>query len=132
MLGRPLAKVTEPTNTQPASVQVDNENYTADCLVSAESPNTPPRRRIHRAIIILTGPIRLELAASTGSHADDDAAEEDVEPTLDAKSKANLPQHAQNALFVIPPNALGDGPAQPVTALMAGEGTFSAPDGQCA
>ena len=132
MLGRPLAQVTPPTDTQPASVQVEDEVYTADYLIRAESPATPSRRRIHRAIVILTGPIRLELAASTASRADDDADEEDAEPTSDTKDKAELPQNAQNALFVIPPNALGDLPAQPVTALMAGEGTFSAPDGQCA
>lgn len=132
MLGRPLAKVTNPTGTQPASVRVEDEVYTAEYLIRAEASNTRICRRIHRAIVILTGPMRLELAASTASDADDDVDGDDAEPTSDAKGVSQQLQRAKNALFVIPPKALGDLPAQPVTALMAGEGTFSAPDGQCA
>lgn len=77
---------------------------------------------MHRALLVLDKRIQLELAvAARGEDADDEDTADTSQPT-----------HAENALLVIPPGCLDAGtPDQPIFALMAGEGTFSAPPGQC-
>lgn len=125
MLGRPIASITPPTAEHPASLTFErSETYTADCLVRRRQATAGTGRAVHRALIVLDKRVHLELAAIASS---DDAEEEET-----AQAAAVQPQAAESALFVLPPGCLGEQqPAQPIFALMAGEGTFSAPAGQC-
>lgn len=139
MLGRPIKKITPPSSDKPlASIQMDeHETYTADCLIRASTepasaaPYTEPsigaaeRVQEHRAVVITSKPIALPIDATVGEAVD---GEEDEDKDLESRHA-----QAENVLFVFAPGALGEknGIDVPVTALMAGGGTFSAPSGQC-
>ena len=126
MLGRPFNSIAPANNDKPAQLAFgDDEDYTADYLVRRRPPSSgPPERTVHRALVVLDRRIKLDLAAPP-KNADDADDEED-------SGAASIVQQAENALFVLPPSSLGGNmPNQPVFALMAGEGSFSAPPGQC-
>lgn len=119
MLGRPIASLNiPPSEAQRVTIKFqEDEIYTANCVVSSKSEEFCDRQQslriMHRAIVVLSRPVRIAL---------DSTANEDLE----AKTQI------ENSMFVIPPEALATGqPQTPVFALLAGEGSFSAPAGQC-
>lgn len=121
MLGRPVSSLTPSKASKPVQLATgEDETYTGDCLVRPVDAS-PEVSGICRAIIVLSKPISLSIPGEA-------AASEDSEESAGTPA----PLQAENALFVIPPGTLGDKcPPSPVTILMAGEGTFSAPSGQC-
>lgn len=121
MLGRPMQSLTQPTSEAPGSVKFhENETYTATCAISAEKPDAAsPATWQHRGIILLSRRIYLARQATASAEGEGEDANEDTTPV-------------ENALFVISPGRLGqDTPSAPVVTMMAGEGSFSAPAGQC-
>lgn len=127
MLGRPFSELQAATADKPATLSFGgggDEVYTADCLIHRKVPPIGgPIPQVHRALLVLNSKIALDLAASPKTEDEDD--EEEAEGAAKA-------QQAESSLFVLPPGCLSEScPAQPIFALMAGEGTFSAPTGQC-
>ncbi len=129
MLGRPFGSITPASNNNLAELTFANdgneEKYTADCLIRRSPPSqSDPTRTVYRALVVLDRRIKLVLATPTKIEDDEDDEE--------GSKAVPIAQQAENALFVLPPSSLGDNvPDQPVFALMAGEGSFSAPSGQC-
>ena len=121
MLGRPIQTFEQPTSEKPARVKFEeNETYSADCVISTEESGLDKSEFIqHRAIILLSRRICLTKQKVEATEGDgDDVIVEDTP--------------IENALFVIPPGRLGNNsPSTPVISMMAGEGSFSAPTGQC-
>lgn len=119
MLGRSIQRISEATADSPASIKfAEEETYTADCVIKVEGEAAKDSEHVvHRGIVILSKPVRLAKATTEATEDEDEQTE--TSP-------------CENALFVIPPGKLGDNaPFEPVLALMAGEGSFSAPTGQC-
>lgn len=119
MLGRPIQSLVEPTKDSPATISFDkSESYTADCIIKVDRKSDENTRHVqHKAIVILSKPISVYKPAQ----------ESDEEEDIPLESNT-----CENALLIIPPGGLGeDMPVQPTMALMAGEGSFSAPSGQC-
>lgn len=121
MLGRPIASLrySEDGMAKAATISfAEDEAYTADCVVSASGSDIKNDALAqHKAIIILSQPVRLPKVTP--------GAEDDEEPEITNAI-------CENALLIIPPGTLGDNlPAAPIMTLMAGEGSFSAPSGQC-
>lgn len=119
MLGRPIQHLSETSSNAPASIQfAEDENYTADCVIKVDANADVASQLVHhRGIVILSRPIRLQQSPTPESD-DGNVVESGA---------------CENALFIIPPGRLSDKiPAAPVSALMAGEGSFSCPSGQCA
>jgi len=121
MLGRPISDISPSTASKPVKLSAgDDETYTGDCLIRPVAAGSDASQ-IWRAIIILTKAVTLTIPGGTAQ------SESSEDTPHDHKAS-----QAENALFVISPGSLGeDLPPSPVTILMAGEGTFSAPAGQC-
>ena len=125
MLGRRISKLIEAAELDPAIIEFEEgDTYTADCMISSQKNAGAPSFTLHRAIVILSEPIKLDITASSQS---------DARQSHDDDMSTPAPQAtAEIALFVLPPGSLGEGlPTMPVTALMSGEGTLSAPSGHC-
>lgn len=121
MLGRAIQNLVEATSNSPARIQFDkDEVYTADCVIRVDGKHDHYQRNFqHKAIVILSKPIRLHRPMQEASEKEE---EEDIAPETTTY---------ENALLLVPPHKLGETtPAQPALALMAGEGSFSAPSGQ--
>ena len=120
MLGRSIQSLSYGGSDSPAEIRfADDESYTVDCVLTVEKEmSNHTRTKLLRAIIILAKPILL--------------AHPLVDPAQEDGSEEQEASQYDNALFVIPPGRLLDGqPANPITVLMSGEGSFSAPAGQC-
>lgn len=119
MLGRPIQNLVDATEDNPAAISFDeSETYTADCVIKVGyEPKVESTHVQHKAIVILAKPIRL--------HKPEQESSEEEGPSSESGT-------CENALFIIPPSKLQEAvPAQPTITLMAGEGSFSAPSGQC-
>lgn len=120
MLGRPVQSLVEGTCDKPASVTFgQDEVYTADCVISVDKSDTGKAAKLqHRGIILLSKRTCIaKPEAETAVEEDEPAAE-------------NAP--SENALFILPPGKMADSQLDgPVITMMAGEGSFSAPSGQC-
>lgn len=125
MLGQRISNVTKSTSVSAASIELNGQEvYTADCLIMTRKTLVKRSNAIHRAIIVLSEPVKIESAGlSQGAVEHDDEGPIPISP---------IPIDAQSALFVFPPHTLeNEHPKLPVIVCMAGEGTFSAPRGQC-
>lgn len=119
MLGRPIQSLSEETPESPASITFgEDEIYTADCIIKVDDTSeNSPQYKLHRAIIILSRPVCLHKF---------------VPETIEEEDTHTETSVCENALFILPPGRLGDNcPTEAVVALMAGEGSFSAPSCQC-
>jgi hypothetical protein len=119
MLGRPIQRLSEGTTESPATIQFEeDEIYTADCIIQVDDRGEDASPyKLHKAIIILSRPICFQKAIPEVTEEEDNSTETST---------------CENALFIIPPGKVGDScPTEAVVALMAGEGSFSAPSGQC-
>jgi hypothetical protein len=118
MLGRSLQSITYPERDTPAVVKfAEDESYTADCVISIEEDGSNKiRTKVHRGIVILAKPVLL--------------ARMPVDPSQENESDEAEVKY-DNTLFIIPPGRLSEGqPTNPISVLMSGEGSFSAPAGQ--
>lgn len=120
MLGRPIQSLVEGTSDKPASVSFgQDEVYTADCVISVGKSDTGKAAKIqHRGIILLSKRICI--------------AKPEAETAVEGEEPAAENAPSENALFIMPPGKVVDSQLDaPVITMMAGEGSFSAPSGQC-